>query len=225
MLKIAYGLSETSYVSILSHPGTGQEIKTGDVGEPIPGFEVKIVDGDGNILTKGEDGEVCIRSIYGFEKYYKNTELDKESLFPGMWYRSGDIGYINEQNHIIIKGRIKDCISRGTRMFQPGSMEEIIITMNGINDVCVVGVPDMRFYEEICVCYVTSPEHDISPTDVKQFCMEKFIGHHALDGLGDIPKYYLRYNSLPLFDTGKTNKRQLRIDAIQQLDLVDQMEG
>jgi hypothetical protein len=51
----------------------------------------------------------------------------------------------------------------------------------------VVGVPDRRFYEEICVCFVTNSECEVSPTDVKQFCMEKFIGHRAVDGLGEIP--------------------------------------
>jgi fatty-acyl-CoA synthase len=225
MWKLGYGLTETSYVSILSHTGTAGEIKAGDVGEPVPGFEVKIIDGNGNIVRKGENGEICIRGMCGFEKYYKNSEVNKKVLLPGSWFCSGDIGYIDEYNHIIIQGRIKDYISRGTRKIHPSSIEEIIITKTGIKDVCVVGVPDRRLYEEICVCYVTNSEHEISPSDVNQFCSKTFIGHHAVDGLGDLPKYFLRFHSLPLLDNGKINKRQLRIDAIQQLSLENQMEG
>jgi long-subunit acyl-CoA synthetase (AMP-forming) len=56
---------------------------------------------------------MCIRSIFGFEKYYKSSEFNKEVIMPGMWFRAGDIAHINEHNNIIIKGRIKDCISQG----------------------------------------------------------------------------------------------------------------
>jgi acyl-CoA synthetase (AMP-forming)/AMP-acid ligase II len=226
-LKITYGLSETNGVSIISYTGTGSEIhgEAGDVGEPLPGKEVKIIDRNENVLRKGENGDICVRSICGFEKYDKNPEINKEVLLPGMWFRTGDVGHINEHNHIIIQGRTKDFISRGARKILPSSIEEIIITKSGIKDVCVVGVPDRRLHEEICVCYVTNPEHHISPADVKQFCEEKFIGHHAADGHGKMPRYFLRFHSLPLVAIGKINKRQLRIDAIKLLDLDDQVEG
>jgi acyl-CoA synthetase (AMP-forming)/AMP-acid ligase II len=97
--------------------------------------------------------------------------------------------------------------------------------MNGMQIVIAVGVPDKRLYEEVCVCYVTDSEKDVSPTDVEEFCMENFIGHDAIDGLGEMPKYFLRFYTLPKLSNGKINKRQLRIDAIKQLGLEDQMEN
>ncbi|XP_048742758.2 medium-chain acyl-CoA ligase ACSF2, mitochondrial-like [Ostrea edulis] len=224
-LKFGYGSTETYWNSVLSPIDTAGKIKAGDVGTPLPGVEIKIIDIDGNVLRKGENGELCLRSVCGFEKYYQNTDLTDEVLLPGKWFRSGDIAQINEHDHIIIKGRSKDCISRGTRKILPSSIEEIVITKNGIKNVFVVGVPDKRLYEEICVCYVTDPRYEISPTDIKQFCMEKFVGHDAIDGLGEMPKYFLRFHSLPMLDNGKIDKRQLRTNAIQQLGLTDQMEG
>ncbi|XP_048751267.2 medium-chain acyl-CoA ligase ACSF2, mitochondrial-like [Ostrea edulis] len=220
-LTIGYGSTEGSTISVLPPFTTASEVQVGDVGKPIPGTEVKIIDGDGNVLRKHENGELCIRSVYGFEKYYKNPELTEEVLLPGNWFRTGDIAHINQHNHIIINGRIKDCISRGTRKILPSRIEKIIARKNGIRNVIVVGVPDKRLYEEICVCYVTDPEYEISPTDVKQFCRTEFIGHDAIDGLGEMPKYFLRFHGLPMLDNGKINKKQIRIDAIQQLELID----
>ncbi|XP_048741574.2 medium-chain acyl-CoA ligase ACSF2, mitochondrial-like [Ostrea edulis] len=223
-LSNLYGLTEAFFASVLPPISTAAEMKTGDVGKPIPGIEVKIIDGDGNVLRKHENGELCIRSICGLEKFYRNTGNTDEVLLPGKWFRSGDIAHINEDNHIILKGRMKEYISRGTRKIMPSSIEEVIITMNGIRNAIVVGVPDKRLYEEVCVCYVTDPGHEISPTDVKQFCLENFVGHDAIDGLGEMPMYFIRFHSLPMLVNGKINKNQMRINAIQQLELLDQME-
>ncbi|XP_048742336.2 putative acyl--CoA ligase YdaB [Ostrea edulis] len=224
-LGVIYGSTEEIFISILSPITTVAEMKGGDVGKPIPGIEVKIIDGNGNVLRKPENGELCIRSMYGFEKYYGNTGLTDRALLGGKWLLSGDIAHINEDNHIMLKGRMKDQIFRGTRKIMPNSIEEVIITKIGIQNVIVVGVPDKRLYEEICVCYVTDPEHDISPSDVKQFCLEKFLGHDAIDGLGEMPKYFIRFQKLSTLPNGKINRRQLRMDSIQQLKLADQMEG
>jgi acyl-CoA synthetase (AMP-forming)/AMP-acid ligase II len=224
-LLVAYGSTETLMVS--AHPPitTSTEMRVGDVGIPIPGVEVKIIDEERNVLRKGENGELCMRSIFGFEKYYKSTEFTETVVMPGKWFRSGDIANINEDNHILIKGRIKDCISRGTRKIMPSSIEDVIITMKGIKNVVVVGVPDKRLFEEICVCYVTDPEQEISPNNVKEFCVEKFIEHDAIDGLGEMPKYFLLFRSLPKLGNGKIDKLQLRNTATQQLGLSDQMQS
>jgi fatty-acyl-CoA synthase len=222
-LSIVYGLTEMVPVSETSLIAIANEFQAGDVGKPMPGVEVKIIDGNGNVLRKGEDGELCIRSMLGFEKYYKDTVITDKVLLAGKWFRSGDIAHVNEDNHIVIKGRINDCISRGTRKIWPSNIENIIMKMNGLKDVIVVGVPDKRLYEEICVCYVTSPGHNILPTEVKQYCIENFIEHDAIDGLGEMPKYFHRFHSLPKLGNGKVNKIQLRNDAVQQLKLDDQM--
>jgi fatty-acyl-CoA synthase len=161
--------------------------------------------------------------MLGFEKYYLNTALTDEVLLAGKWFRSGDIAHINEENHIVIRGRIKDCISRGTRKIWPTNIEYTIMKMYGMKDVIVLGVPDERLYEEICVCYVTIPGHEITPADVKQFCAGNFIEHDAIDGLGEMPKYFLRFHSLPKLGNGKINKSQMRHIAVQQLQLGDQM--
>ncbi|XP_056001798.1 medium-chain acyl-CoA ligase ACSF2, mitochondrial-like [Ostrea edulis] len=221
-LRVVYGLTEIFWVSKLPPITIAAEMKIGDVGRPFPGIEVKIIGKEGNILRKGDSGELCIRSLYGFEKYYENPESTGDVLLPGMWFRSGDIAHINDQNNIMIKGRIKHCIFRGTRKIMPISIEKLIRRMIGIKNLIVVGVPDNRLYEEICVCYVTDPWIENSPSDVKQFCMENVIGSDSIDGLGEMPKYFLRFHSLPMLENGKVNRWQLRIDAIEQLELVDQ---
>jgi fatty-acyl-CoA synthase len=203
-------------VSVLRLP-TDNALQAGDVGKLVPGVEIKVIDGDGNVLRKGENGELCIRSMLGFQKYYQNTALTDEVLLAGKWFRSGDIAHIDESNHIVIKGRIKDCISRGTREIMLGNIERVITTMDGMKDVIAVGVLDKRLFEEICACYVTSPGHKFPPTNMKQFCMEKFIEHNAIYGLGEMPKYFLQFHSLSKLGNEKINKIQLRNDAVHQL--------
>jgi fatty-acyl-CoA synthase len=222
-LIVTYASTEVFGVSVLPRITMPGNMKVGDVGTPIPGVEVKIIDGNDNVLTKRENGELCVRKIGGFEKYYDNPALTNEAILPGKWFRSGDIAHINEDNHIIIKGRIKDCICRGTRKIIPKSIEEIIRTMDGMKNVIVIGVPDKRLYEEICVCYVTDQNFKISPSDVKHFCMEHFIGEDAIDGLGEMPKYFIRFHTLPMIANGKIDKRQLRSDAMKLLELDDDM--
>ncbi|XP_056001801.1 medium-chain acyl-CoA ligase ACSF2, mitochondrial-like [Ostrea edulis] len=223
-LTVVYGSTETSRISVLPPITTPGEKRAGDVGIPISGNEVKVIDGAGNVLRKGESGELCIRSICGFEKYYKDTDLTDEVLLPGKWFRSGDIAYINKDSHIVIKGRVKEFISRGTEKIMPSSIEEVIQKKNGVKIAIAVGVPDKRLYEKICVCYVTDPGQDILPCEVKQFCIENFVGQEAMiDDIGKMPKYFLRFHSLPMLATGKINKKRLKMDAIQQLNLIDQM--
>lgn len=89
-LTVEYDSSEAFRISLLPPITTAGEIEVGEVGKPIPATEVKIIDEDGNVLRKHENGELCIRSICDFEKYYKNTELTNKVQLPGKWSRSGD---------------------------------------------------------------------------------------------------------------------------------------
>ncbi|XP_048739632.2 putative acyl--CoA ligase YdaB [Ostrea edulis] len=216
-LLVGYGLTETLLITTLPPIVTSGKLDSRDVGKPIPSTEVKVVDEDGNVLKKGDTGELCIRSSSLFNGYYKNKELNDEVFLPGKWFRAGDTGHINDQNHIVLEGRIKDVISRGTRKTMPYRIEKVIMQMNGIRHVAVIGVPDKRLYEEICVCYVTEPGHDISPADVEQFCKENFTGFESLDGLGEMPTYFLRFFNFSMSDNGKIKKKVLRTDAILRL--------
>jgi long-subunit acyl-CoA synthetase (AMP-forming) len=91
MLNLGYGLTETKWLSILSLVSTDSAMEPGDVGNPLPGIEIKIINENESVLRKGENGELCVRSAMGFEDYFKNTELSKEALLTGNWFRSGDI--------------------------------------------------------------------------------------------------------------------------------------
>ncbi|XP_048742859.2 medium-chain acyl-CoA ligase ACSF2, mitochondrial-like [Ostrea edulis] len=148
-LTVLYGSTETSRISVLPPITTAGEKRVGDVGIPISGIEVKVIDGGGNILRKGESGELCIRSICGFEKYYKDTDLTDEVLLSGKWFRSGDIVCLDKNNHILIKGRVTEFICRGTKKIMPGSIEEVIQKKNG-NDLAGGRViPDPILCEKI----------------------------------------------------------------------------
>lgn len=216
-LIFGYGSTESSMISMLPPITSAGTIKAGDVGTPIPGTEVKVIGENLNVLKKGETGEICIRSRYLFNGYYQNEDLNKEAFLPGKWFRSGDVGHITKDGHIIIEGRTKDVISRGTQRIMPCTIEDVILQMNGIKFAIVVGVPDKRLYEEVCVCYVTEPGFDLSPSDLKQFCKDNFVMYDSTGGLAEAPTYFLRFCKIPLLDVGKINKRKVKADAIQRL--------
>ena len=83
-----------------------------------------------------------------------NEEATRNSFLPGKWFKTGDLGFIKDDGTVVIQGRVKDVISRGTRKIMPDAVEDIILQMDRILHAVVVAVPDRRLYEEVCACFV-----------------------------------------------------------------------
>ena len=169
VLVVSYGSTEAAAISINGPIKTGDTFTSGDVGRPIPGCEVKIVDGDGNIVPRNEDGEVLVRSRMTFQGYLKNVEATKSVFTNDSWLRTGDTGLISDDGRLRISGRVGEMISRGTRKIMPVAIEQVILTKKNIAKVVVVGVPDQRLYEEVCVCFVSGTDMELTPDCVKEF--------------------------------------------------------
>ena len=219
VLVVSYGSTEAAAISINGPIKTGDTFTHGDVGRPIPGCEVKIVDGDGNIVLRNEEGEVLVRSRMTFQGYHKNVEATKSVFTNDSWLHTGDTGLITEEGRLRISGRVGEMISRGTRKIMPIAIEQVILTMKSIAKVVVVGVPDQRLYEEVCVCFVSGTDMELTPDCVKEFCKEEFCTEGAMDGLGSLPTYFLKFDEFPLLSTGKTDRKMIKILACDRLGL------
>ena len=114
----------------------GEKIVMGNVGQPSGGVEMKIIDDSGSTLPRDEPGELCIRSRVAFQKYYKNLEASRKIFLSGQWFRTGDIVVITKLNRIVIKGRIKNVISRGVAKIFPEMIEKTLSEMEGIPCCC-----------------------------------------------------------------------------------------
>ncbi|KAK3095106.1 hypothetical protein FSP39_010380 [Pinctada imbricata] len=218
-MMMGYGSTEVLFVSMHEPIKEGDCLETGRVGTIGEGVQLKIVDYGGRITHKGQSGEICVKSELVFNGYYENDEATKATFLPGGWMRTGDIGYIKEDNSIVVEGRVKDVISRGTRKVMPHGVEDVISEMKGILHVVVVAVPDKRLYEEVCACFVVKDGFTVSEKDVERFCSTKMLKSATLDGLGDIPTYYLKFENFPCLASGKPNKTSIKLSAIEKLNL------
>jgi long-chain acyl-CoA synthetase len=199
-----YGLSETSPVAsfnVLDRPK-----KAGSIGVPIGGVEFRLEDADGKVLTEvGERGEICIKGPNIMKGYYKRPEVNLEQIKHG-WFRSGDIGVVDEDGYYFIVDRKKDMIIRGGYNVYPREVEEVLYAHPDVAEAAVLGIPHERHGEEVKAVLALKPGHTLSAEAVVTYCKEHLAAYKY-------PRVVEFMDSLPKGPTGKILKRELRDDA------------
>ncbi len=176
--------------------------KRGSIGPPIPGVEIRICDAEGHTLPAGENGEVCVRSPAVMRGYWQQPEATAEAFFDD-WFRTGDLGWRDEDGYCYLVDRIKDLvISNGMNVY-PRVIEEVLVRHPSVTEAAVVGEPH-RSHGEIPVAYVTAtPEHIPDTAVLKAWCREH-LGSH------EVPRRIEIVERLPKNAAGKILKRELR---------------
>ena len=194
----------------------------GDIGKPIKSVEVHVVDQNDKAVPLNTTGSIQIRNPYLLLKYVADDDLTESSFAVGRWFRTGDVGKMLKGGNIIISGRDKDIISRGTRKILPGHIEDVVSRLEGVKQAAVVPVPDERLGEEICVCYIATTKGGTTALDVEAHCRTYFLtGENTADGIGEMPKYFLKFDSFPLLATGKIDKNQLKLISKEKLNILE----
>ncbi|OWF44606.1 acyl-CoA synthetase family member 2, mitochondrial-like [Mizuhopecten yessoensis] len=218
---VVYGCTEVVPIAARGPVVQGELLQAGDVGVPFSGVEIRIVDTQENPIPLDTVGKVQVRSPYSMKCYFANENLTKDVFTEERWFRTGDVGKISG-GHLTIMGRETDAISRGTRKIYPGMLEYLIKQMEFVKDVCIVAVPDKRLYEEICVCFTTSVK--LTPDDVQQYCQQNLFTTSTVDGLGEMPTYFLLFEEFPKLNNGKPDKRAVATEATVRLGLTKERE-
>ncbi|OQX84730.1 MAG: AMP-binding protein [Candidatus Latescibacteria bacterium 4484_7] len=214
-VTIAYGQTETSPVITQTPYNDTLERRTSTVGPPIPHTEVKIVDPEtGGIVPIGEQGELCCRGYQVMRGYYNNEKATREAIDEAGWIHTGDIALMREDGTFKITGRIKDMIIRGGENIYPREIEEFLYTHPKVRDAQVVGVPDKKYGEEICVWIQLKEGESATEEEIKEFCKGK-IAHYK------IPRYVKFVTEFPMTVTGKIQKYRMREISIKELGLED----
>ncbi|HIM28240.1 MAG TPA: AMP-binding protein [Planctomycetes bacterium] len=214
-ITIAYGLTEASPVITQTHTTDPIEVRVGTIGRPIPDVEVKIIDTDtGVTLEAGHSGELCARGHVVMCGYYNNEQATALAIDKEGWLHSGDLAIRNDDGCYRITGRLKDLIIRGGENISPREIEERLYEHPNIEEVQVVGVPDVKFGEEVLACIKTNGDQELSSEQVQEFCRET-LAHFK------IPKYVEFLDEFPMTVTGKIQKFKLREWAIKHLGLQD----
>jgi long-chain acyl-CoA synthetase len=196
----AYGLTETSPAAI-SNPLYLEKF-TGSIGLPISSTEAQIVDDDGNEMTLGEIGEICIRGPQVMEGYWQNPEETENVMLPGGWFRTGDVGRMDENGFFFIEDRKKDMILVSGFNVYPNEIEGVVVEMEGILEAAAIGIPDEKS-GEVVKLYLVRNDPSVTEADVLKFCRDNLAGYK-------IPKQIEFRDELPKTNVGKILRRALR---------------
>ncbi|SDI13822.1 fatty-acyl-CoA synthase [Pseudomonas benzenivorans] len=210
-VQIAYGMTETSPVSLQTAADDPLELRVTSVGRTQPQLESKIVDGEGRILPRGQTGELCTRGYSVMLGYWNNPQATAEAIDPGRWMHSGDLAVMDEQGYVRIVGRSKDMIIRGGENIYPREIEEFLFGHPAVADVQVIGVPDAKYGEEIAVWLILHPGHACDAEELRAYC-KAHIAHFK------VPRYYRFVDQFPMTVTGKVQKFRMRELMLAELE-------
>ncbi|HEY4344857.1 MAG TPA: AMP-binding protein [Parvibaculum sp.] len=211
-VTIAYGMTETSPVSFQSGGDDPLERRVSTIGRAQPHLECKVIDLDGQTVPRGEAGELCTRGYSVMIGYWDEPEKTAGAVDAEGWMHTGDLAVIDAEGYGNIVGRLKDMVIRGGENVYPREIEEYIYRHPKVEDVAVVGVPDLKFGEEICAWIRLKPGESLSEEEVKAFCRGQ-IAHYK------VPRYVRFVPEFPLTVTGKVQKFQIRAAMIEELQL------
>src|SRR4051812_21814174 len=210
---ICYGMTETSPVSTQTRADDSLERRVSTVGRPGPHVEVKIVDPDtGLVVPRGETGEFCTRGYSVMLGYWNEPDKTAEAIDAARWMHTGDLATMDENGYCNIVGRIKDMVIRGGENVYPREVEEFLYSHPDVADVQVIGVPDVRYGEELCAWVVPRSGASLSEEAVREYCQSR-LAHYK------VPRYVVFVEGFPMTVTGKVQKFKMREDSIARLGL------
>ncbi len=199
-----YGLTESASAVTYNH---FREHRIGSIGETVPGVEVQIRDPEGRPLEAGREGEICIRGRNIMTGYLHNPEGTAADFWPEDWFRSGDIGVLDERGYLTLVDRLKDMIITGGENVYPREVEEILYTHSGIQECAVIGVPDKEWGERVMAFIVPKPGESLVPEAVKSYIKKRLSPFK-------VPKDFVIVEELPKSPAGKLLKRKLKEDLL-----------
>ncbi|MBP3706123.1 MAG: AMP-binding protein, partial [Clostridia bacterium] len=194
-----YGLSESIGPGCV-HLGVGNVHKVGAIGKAGYGWEVKIIDDKGNLVTKGDVGELCVKGPGVMKCYYNDEKSSNEVLYDG-WLRTGDMAMEDEDGFIFLVDRKKDVIITGGENLYPVQIEDYIRKNDAVKDVAVIGLPHERLGEIAAAIIEIKEGYTLTEEQINDFCIS-------------LPRYKrprkIIFADIPRNPTGKIEKVKLR---------------
>ncbi|MEO6198188.1 MAG: AMP-binding protein, partial [Dehalococcoidia bacterium] len=172
------------------------------VGRPMDDVAVGIMDPDGNLVGAGQEGEIVAQGARVMSGYLNREKETSEAIKDG-WLHTGDVGWMDDDSYLFITGRTKDLIIRGGENIAPGEIEGVLQQHDAVEDVAVIGVPDVEWGEEVKALIVLKPGANVSPDDLTAFVKGRLASFKS-------PKYYTFVDDLPRNYLGKVLKTDLR---------------
>jgi long-chain acyl-CoA synthetase len=195
-----YGLSETSPVACCNP--TDSTAYTGSIGLPLSSTEVKLLDDEGHEVPAGATGEIAIKGPQVMAGYWQRPDETAKVMTADGFFRTGDIGTVDERGYFRIVDRKKDMILVSGFNVYPNEVEDVLTQLDGVLECAAVGVPDEKAGEAVKVVIVKK-NPALSEADVRAFCEANLTGYKR-------PKIIEFRTDLPKTPVGKILRRELR---------------
>jgi long-chain acyl-CoA synthetase len=203
-IRQGYGLTETA--ALISSNPVGRE-RTGSVGLPVPGTEVRILDDRGRELPTGEVGEICARSPAVMRGYWRSPDATGEALRDG-WLHTGDMGHRDRDGYLYIVDRKKDLIIRGGFNVYPRDVEDALMEHPAVQSAAVVGRPDPVHGEEVVAFVSLHPSAKLGGPELVQWARDRIGGYKY-------PREVSIVAEIPLTPVGKADRKALRAALLE----------
>jgi fatty-acyl-CoA synthase len=197
----AYGLTETCSGDTMMQAGLEIE-KIGSAGRALSHVRIEIRDGNGERLPAGQPGEICLRGPKITLGYWCDEQRTKESFFED-WFRSGDMGYLDEDGFLYLVDRKKDMIISGGENIASSEVERILYQLKDIEEAAIIGLPDAKWGERVVAVAVLREGSTLTLEALREFCKGKIAGFK-------MPRQLIVMEALPRNPSGKVLKRVLR---------------
>ncbi len=200
MLMDSFGQTEMTPMTSFKIDIDADNLKEKCVGKSI--IKTRIIDESGNDVAPGEIGEILYNSSTIMKGYYKEDDKNKDIMKDG-WFKSGDLGFFDENGEIRIVDRKNECINTGGEKVFPGEVEEIVCKHPQIEDACVIGVPDEEWGKSIRAVLAVKEGESADTDDIIKFCRGKMAGYK-------IPRSIIFVDHLPYSSAGKLLRQKVR---------------
>ncbi|GGJ85606.1 AMP-binding protein [Pseudomonas matsuisoli] len=202
-VQIAYGMTETSPVSLQTGPDDPLALRVSTVGRTQPHLEHKIIDTEGRIVPRGEVGELCTRGYSVMLGYWNDLQATARDLDGARWMHTGDLAEMDDEGYVRIVGRSKDMIIRGGENIYPREIEEFLYQHPAVADAQVVGIPCERHGEVVVAWVRRTAGQEVDAETLREFC-KAHIAHYK------VPRYFHFVDAFPMTVTGKIQKFRIR---------------
>jgi long-chain acyl-CoA synthetase len=196
----AYGLTETS-PAVCINPLNLKDYN-GSIGLPISSTYCQLIDLDGNTVTDGEPGELCVKGPQVMKGYWNRPEETANAFTKDGWLKTGDVAKMDDNGFFYIVDRIKDMILVSGFNVYPNEIESVIVEHKGVLECGVIGVPDEKHGEAV-KAFVVKKDDTLTEDELLSFCKERLTGYK-------IPDKIVFIKELPKTNVGKVLRRELR---------------
>ncbi len=204
-----YGMTESASAVTYNHY---YRHVAGSVGTAVHLVEVEIRDKEGNRIETGQEGEICILGPNIMTGYLNNPEESSLAFWQDGWFRSGDIGVLDDGGYVFIVDRLKDMIITGGENVYPREVEEQLYARPEVEECAIIGLPDKEWGERVAAFIVTKKGQSFVPEEIKAFLKSRLSPFK-------VPKDYIAVPELPKSPAGKILKRELKKQVLEATDL------